>query len=188
MQLKGFFASWTEAACSFKECFLCKVALQMSQLNGLFPSWTESRYVYFQIEFSCEVGNANVTFKWVISIMHFGKMRVQRSFISKVGRTNVAFVWSLSNSWTEAICTYHQKITFVNKSSTTKDTMKILLSFMNWGWLSLQRAVSSKSGTTYIAYEWFLSIALCGTSVLLTDQKRTPQILRAKTLRVLRQT
>ena len=28
---------------------------------------------------------------------------------------------------------------------------------------------------------------LCGTSVLLTDQKRTPQILRAKTLRVLRQ-
>ena len=30
--------------------------------------------------------------------------------------------------------------------------------------------------------------ALCGTSVLLTDQKRTPQILRAKTLRVLRQT
>ena len=34
----------------------------------------------------------------------------------------------------------------------------------------------------------FLWNALCGTSVLLTDRKRTPQILRAKTLRVLRQT
>ena len=30
--------------------------------------------------------------------------------------------------------------------------------------------------------------SLCGTSVLLTDRKRMPQILRAKTLRVLRQT
>ena len=33
----------------------------------------------------------------------------------------------------------------------------------------------------------FMYTSLCQTSVVLTDQKRTPQILRAKTLRVLRQ-